>query len=59
MGTKMALRENQYSCCPVGLKLVKSSGHNSEPAPFSDSIHNYFKVGSLGNPDPFDMTYEV
>ena len=43
----MALRENQDSRCPVGFKLVKSSGHNCEPAPFSDSIHNSLKVKSL------------
>ena len=43
----MALRENQDACCPVWLKLVKSSGHNCEPAPFSDSIHNSLEVTSL------------
>jgi len=59
MSTEMALGENQDSRCPMGLKLVKSSGHNCEPAPFSDSIHNTLKVGSLGDPNPFDMTYEV
>ena len=59
MSAKMALRENQHSRCPVGLKLVKSSGHNREPAPFSDSIHNSLKVKSLGNPNPFDVSDEM
>ena len=59
MSAEMALRENQDSCCPMGLKLVKSSGHNCEPAPFSDSIHNSLKVGSLGDPNPFYITYKV
>lgn len=55
----MALRKNQDSRCPVGFKLVKSSGHNCEPAPFSDSIHNSLEVTSLGNPNPFDVTNEM
>jgi hypothetical protein len=59
MGAEMALRKNQDSRCPMGLKLVKSSGHHCEPAPFSDLIHNSLKVRSLGDPNPFDVTYEV
>jgi len=43
----VALRKYKDSGCPVRLKLVKSS---AKPALFSDSIHNFFKVGTASDP---------
>lgn len=59
VSAKVTLRKYENSRCTVRLKLVKSSGHNCEPALFSDSIHNSLKVTSLGNPNPFDVTNEM
>ena len=46
----MALREYKDAGRPVRLKLVKSSAYNSKPGLFSDSIHNFFKVGTASDP---------
>jgi hypothetical protein len=51
--------QNQNTRRPVRLKLVKSSGNDVEPALFSDSIHNYFEVGRMRDPNTIDSTYEM
>ena len=55
----MALGQDQYSSCPLGLKLVKSSGYDNKPALFSDSIHYGLEVARRGDPDPLDVSYQV
>ena len=59
MGREMALGQDQYSSCPLGLKLVKSSGYDNKPALFSDSIHYGLEVARRGDPDPLDVSYQV
>ena len=51
MGTEMALGQDQNTRCAMGLKLVKGSANDCKAAPFSDSIHNFLKMG--GSRDPY------
>jgi hypothetical protein len=59
VGTKVALRKYENSRSPMGFKLVKGSAHDCEPAPFSDSIHNFLEVNDPRYPHTFDMSDEV
>jgi len=43
----------------MGLKLVKGSAHDCKAAPFSDSIHNFLKMGGARDPHPIDATNQV
>lgn len=55
----MTLGKYENSCRPMGLKLVKGSAHDCEPAPFSDSIHNFLEVNHSRYPNTFYMSEEV
>jgi hypothetical protein len=59
MSTKVTLGKHENSRRPVGLKLVKGSAHNREPAPFSDSMHNSLEVNYQRDPNAFYMPNEM
>ena len=46
----MTFGKHKDSRCSVRFELVKSSGNDSKPAPFSDTIHNILEV--FGTCDP-------
>ena len=50
----MALGQDKDAGRPVRLKLVKSSAYDSKPGLFSDSIHNFLKVGTASDPHAID-----
>ena len=57
--TEVTFRKHEYARGSMRLKLVKSSGNNVEPAPFSDSIHNILEVFGTCDPHTIDVTQEV
>jgi len=59
VSTKVTLSQDQNTCCPMRLKLVKSSGNDVEAALFSDSNHTVLKVGCTRDPNAIDVTYQV
>ena len=56
MSAKVTLGEYEHSGCSVRLKLVKSSGHNCEPTPFSDSKHDSLEMLCSRNPYTINMS---
>ena len=59
MSTKVALGEDENTCCSVRFKLMKSLGHYSEPTPFSDSSHYSFEMFTFGNPYTFYVSNKM
>jgi hypothetical protein len=49
----MTFSEDKDPRCSVRFELVKSSGNDCKPAPFSDPIHNIFEV--FGTCDPYTV----
>jgi hypothetical protein len=55
----VTFRKHEYARGSMRLKLVKSSGNNVEPAPFSDSIHDVLEVFGTRDPYTVDVPQEV
>ena len=55
----MALGQDKDAGRPVRLKLVKSSAYDSKPALFSDSKHNFLKVGTASDPHAIDPAQKM
>jgi hypothetical protein len=59
VSAKVALGKHENSRGSMGFKLVKGSAHDCEPAPFSDSIHNFLEVNDPRDPHAFNVSDEV
>ena len=59
VSAKVAFRKHENSRGSMGFKLVKGSAHDCEPAPFSDSIHDFLEVNDPRDPNAFNVSDEV
>jgi len=55
----MTLGKHKDPRCSVRFELVKSSGNDCKPAPFSDPIHNILEVFGTCDPHTINVPQEV